>query len=131
MGRAARDQGSTRHRYQGQQSYLVISDRTLLTIAKVFLKLRSRERYGTTKGAVYGKQRQVDAYQLGGEPEKPENVVHRYFLRPLVGLGDCHRRSDEWPPHARSTRKGTLFGKWRIILEVSSASLRHTSLGGF
>ena len=101
------------------------------SIGKVLRELCARERPVPTKGVVHGEQREIDAYQPGGKLEKAQDVLCRYFLRPLVGLGDVHRGSDEWPPHACSTRKGALFGTCRIIFDVSDISLRHNFLGRF
>ena len=92
------------------------------SITTVHHEFRTRERQHPTKGVVHREQSQIDAYQLGGELEKPQDFVCRYFLCPLVGLGDLHRRSDERPPHARSARKSALPGTCRIVLDVFELS---------
>ena len=101
------------------------------SIAKVLHELCARERPDSTKGVIHGEQLEIDVYQLGGKLEKAPDVVCRHLLRPLVGLGDFHRGSDERPPQSCSTRKGALFGTCRIILDVSDVSLRHNVLGRF
>lgn len=55
---------------------------------QVFVKLYARGGCRAAKGAVRGKQREIDARECRSELEETEDVVRRHPLCPLVGLGD-------------------------------------------